>query len=142
MFRSRIGELRTGQVPLSKLVVSRRVRRRAGEHRVLNLTASALLRGESIGQSNPPGRKVRFVVVDRSRPVPEDRVRMGSEVFSRSPSVTGQRGEVQYYEALALRAASSLLSPFGLSEERLSRGGSVQTSLEDWASPVKSLSLG
>ena len=52
-FRSRIGELRTGQVPLSELVVSRRVRRRAGEHRVLNLTASALLRGESIGQSNP-----------------------------------------------------------------------------------------
>ena len=142
LFRSRIGDLRTGQVPLSKLVVSRRVRRRAGEHRVLNLTASALLRGESIGQSNPPGRKVRFVVVDRSRSVPEDRVRMGSEVFSRSPSVTGQRGEVQYYEALALRAASSLLSPFGLSEERLSRGGSVQTSLEDWASPVKSLSLG
>ena len=142
VFRSRIGELRTGQVPLSKLVVSRRVRRRAGEHRVLNLTASALLRGESIGQSNPPGRKVRFVVVDRSRSVPEDRVRMGSEVFSRSPSVIGQRGEVQYYEALALRAASSLLSPFGLSEEMLSRGGSVQTSLEDWASPVKSLSLG
>ncbi len=142
LFRSRIGDLRTGQVPLSKLVVSRRVRRRAGEHRVLNLTASALLRGESIGQSNPPGRKVRFVVVDRSRSVPEDRVRMGSEVFSRSPSVIGQRGEVQYYEALALRAASSLLSPFGLSEERLSRGGSVQTSLEDWASPVKSLSLG
>ena len=53
-------------------------------------------------------------------------------------TIIGQKGDVIYYETLALRAASALLSPFGLSEEELVSRGSVQTTLDMWSGKIKS----
>ena len=119
LFHQEITKLKKGKIPLSELILGRRVRKKAGEHKVLNLTAAALLRELDLGQNTYPGRKIRFAVVGQGRRNPPDRIRMSSEIKSGKQSIVGQRGDISYYEALALRAASALLSPFGLSEEEL-----------------------
>ena len=137
-FHEEISKLKKGKIPLSKLILGRRVRNKAGEHKVLNLTAAALLRELDLGQNTYPGRKIRFAVVGQGRRNPSDRIRMASEIKSGKQSILGQKGDIIYYEALALRAASALLSPFGLSEEELASGGSVQTTLDIWSATVNS----
>ncbi|HIM92586.1 MAG TPA: hypothetical protein EYM62_01455 [Candidatus Poseidoniales archaeon] len=128
-----LARLRGGKVPLADLVVGRRVRNEVGTHRVLNLTAAALLRERSLGQRTPPGRKVRFAVVGWERPDAADRIRMESEVEARTPPTSGQSGDCDFYEPLAIRAATALLAPFGWSEDGIRGGRSVQTSLTMWA---------
>ena len=137
-FHEEISKLKKGKIPLSKLILGRRVRNKAGEHKVLNLTAAALLRELDLGQNTYPGRKIRFAVVGQGRKNPSDRIRMASEIKTGKHSILGQKGDIIYYEALALRAASALLSPFGLSEEELASGGSVQTTLDMWSGKIKS----
>jgi DNA polymerase I len=127
-----LARLRGGEIPLADLVVGRRVRNEAGNHRVLNLTAAALLRERGLGQRTPSGRKVRFAVVGWERPDAADRIRMESEVEARTPSISGQSGDCDFYEPLAIRAATALLAPFGWSEDGIRGGRSVQTSLAMW----------
>ena len=141
-YRDQVRRLRNGGVPLSKLVISRRVRHRVGEHKVMNLTSASLLREKSLGQLTPPGRKIHFAVVGRDRPNPQDRVRMRSEIASCSQSVKGQKADLEYYEALALRAASALISPFGVSEAELESWGSSQATLGMWPAAAKSSRVG
>ena len=138
LFNEEIVKLKKGKIPLSKLILGRRVRNKAGEHKVLNLTAAAQLRELKLGQNTYPGRKIRFAVVGQSRRNPPDRIRMASEIKSIKKTIIGQKGDVVYYETLALRAASALLSPFGLSEEELVSRGSVQTTLDMWSGKIKS----
>ncbi|MCP2507794.1 MAG: hypothetical protein NLN64_05840 [Candidatus Thalassarchaeaceae archaeon] len=137
-FNEEISNLKKGKITLSELIIARRVRNKAGQHKVLNLTAAALLRELDLGQNTHPGRKIRFAVVGQGRRNPSNRIRMASEIKSGKKSILGQRGDISYYEALALRAASALLSPFGVSEEELASGGSVQTTLDMWSGTVKS----
>jgi len=132
IFHREISRLRNNEVPLSELILARRVRYNIGEHRVLNLTAAALSREMQMGDKTFPGRKIRFVVVGRNRRNPSDRIRMESEVKSERPSLIGQKPDFEYYHALALRASSALLSPFGISEEDIILTGSVQTTLDTW----------
>ena len=124
--------MKRGVVPLSELIVSRRVKKTIREYKVINLTVSALMRGEMLGQDNPPGRKIHFVVMDSKKGIPTERVRLKSEVISISNLEGKTRGDVVYYEALARRATLSILSPFGISEDLLSNGGRVQTRLDEW----------
>ena len=111
LFNEEIVKLKKGKIPLSKLILGRRVRNKAGEHKVLNLTAAAQLRELKLGQNTYPGRKIRFAVVGQSRRNPPDRIRMASEIKSIKKTIIDQKGDVIYYETLALRAASALLSP-------------------------------
>ena len=127
-----LSEMKRGVVPLSELIVSRRVKKTIREYKVINLTVSALMRGEMLGQDNPPGRKIHFVVMDSKKGIPTERVRLKSEVISISNLEGKTRGDVVYYEALARRATLSILSPFGISEDLLSNGGRVQTRLDEW----------
>ena len=85
-----------------------------------------------MGQQNPPGRKIGFVVVNKRRSMPSERVRLESEVNSDPELLKGIRGDFHFYEALARRASCSILSPFGVSEDTLSSGGRIQTTLDDW----------
>lgn len=127
-----IKRLHRGEVPLRELVIGRRVRRETGEHRVVNLTAGALLRARDLGQRTPPGRKVRFAVTGWTRPDPADRIRLQSEVESGTTAISGERGDCEFYTPLAIRAASALLSPFGWNDEMIKGGSSIQTCLEAW----------
>ena len=51
-FHEEISKLKKGKIPLSKLILGRRVRNKAGEHKVLNLTAAALLRELDLGKTH------------------------------------------------------------------------------------------
>ena len=124
--------MREGEVPLSELIISRRVRSDLLSYKVLNLTAAALMREGLVSAATPPGRKIRFAVVGRSRPQPEDRVRMRFEILSKRESVRGQRGDCEYYLGLASRAIFSILSPFGVSMDDLQMGLLAQTRLDNW----------
>ena len=82
--------MRGGSVPLSDLIISRRVRSELEDYKVLNLTAAALMREKMVSSTTPPGRKVRFAVVGRERALPHDRVRMRFEILSRRESARGR----------------------------------------------------
>ena len=127
-----ISRMKRGEVPLSKLIVGRRVRYETGNHRVMNLTAAALLRARALEQTTPPGRKVRFAVTGWKREQPTDRVRLQSEIESGTNSISGQKGDAEFYTPLAVRAATSILSPFGWNEDVVAAGSKRQSSLEVW----------
>ena len=131
-YRREVVRMRKGDVPLSELIISRRVRSELMSYKVLNLTAAALMREEEVSAVTPPGRKIRFAVVGRKRSRPEDRVRMRFEILSMRESVKGERGDCEYYLGLASRAIFSILSPFGVSMDDLQTGLAVQTRLDDW----------
>lgn len=128
-----LDEMKKGKVPLGDLVVRRRVKKIVADYKVQNLTFSALMRGHLMGQENLPGRKIGFVVVDKRRSMPSERVRLESEVNSNPELLKGIRGDFHFYEALARRASCSILSPFGVSEDTLSSGGRIQTTLDEWS---------
>ena len=127
-----ISRMRQGEVPLNQLIVGRRVRYETGNHRVMNLTAGALLRAEALGQNAPPGRKIRFAVTGWKREMSADRVRLQSEIESGTDSISGERGDVEFYTPLAVRAATSILSPFGWNEDTVVSGSMRQSSLDLW----------
>ncbi len=127
-----ISRMKRGEVPLSQLIVGRRVRYETGNHRVMNLTAAALLRARALEQNTPPGRKIRFAVTGWKREHPTDRVRLQSEIESRTNSISGQKGDAEFYTSLAVRAATSILSPFGWNEDVVAAGSKRQSSLEAW----------
>lgn len=131
-YRREAVRMREGAVPLSELIISRRVRSDLLSYKVLNLTAAALMREGLVSAATPPGRKIRFAVVGRSRAQPEDRVRMRFEILSKRESVRGQRGDCDYYLGLASRAIFSILSPFGVSMDDLEMGLLAQTRLDNW----------
>ena len=134
IFFDSVSNLTNGEVPLTDLVISRRVRKRPEEYRVSNLTLAALLRGKLLGQEDLLGRKTHFVVVNGSRGEPVDRIRLRSEISSSCSSSAINRDGIEFYKALALRASLSILSPFGITEDILLNGGLVQTTIDEWSS--------
>ena len=133
IFFEAVSDLTKGEVPLTDLVISRRVRKRPEEYRVSNLTLAALLRGRLLDQEDPLGRKTHFVVVNGSREEPVERVRLRSEIDSSCSSSAINRDGIEFYKALALRASLSILSPFGITEDILLNGGLVQTTIDEWS---------
>lgn len=133
IFFESVSSLTNGEVPLADLVISRRVRKRPEEYRVSNLTLAALLRGKLLGQEDLLGRKTHFVVVNRSRREPVDRIKLRSEINPNCSSSAINRDGIEFYKALALRASLSILSPFGITEDILLNGGLVQTTIDEWS---------
>ncbi len=131
-YREEMIRMKKGLVPLSDLIISRRVSNVLQDYRVLNLTAAALMREAALKSVTPPGRKVRFAVVGRKRRRPQDRVRMCAEIIAKSPSIQGESGDIVYYIGLASRAVFSILAPFGVSMDDLQDNGSTQTQIDAW----------
>lgn len=134
IFHQEILRLRNNEIPISELIIARRVQYNIGENKVLNLTAAALLREAKIGDKTFPGQKIRFVVVGKDRKNPSDRIRLKSEIELENSSILGQKPDFEYYHTLALRATFALLSPFGISEDDILSRGCVQTTLDTWLS--------
>ena len=135
IFHQEILRLRNNEIPISELIVARRVQYNIGENKVLNLTAAALLREAKIGDKTFPGQKIRFVVVGKDRINPSDRVRLKSEIELGKSSILEQNPDFEYYHALALRATFALLSPFGISEDDILSRGCIQTTCLLYTSP-------
>ena len=126
-YRSELQRLRSGQVPLSALVITRRVSSTLDDYRVKNLTYAALVRAHQQGLHVPPGGKIRYAVLNSSAREPLERVLLAEEL----PSEKSVVGCYQHYQQLAERAVWALLAPFGWTTERLRMEGQ-QASLLDF----------
>ncbi|MFP4170536.1 MAG: DNA polymerase domain-containing protein [Methanomassiliicoccales archaeon] len=104
-----------GEVSPGRLLVRKRISKPLEEYRQLNDSVAALSQFRSRGLSIPPGKSVRYLVLDRGSRDPWERVRVeqfmtGEEVY-----------DPGYYTDLVIRATEELLSPFGYDFPSLKR---------------------
>ena len=100
--------IRSGDWPVTDLLLAHRLAQAPGEYSVFTDTVAALRQLRDAGIERAPGETVRYVVVDRSARSYRDRVRV-AELLDAS---TGYDAEA-YLELLA-RAAETLLAPLGV----------------------------
>jgi DNA polymerase I len=103
--RVHLSRLRRGAVPPDDLVVTRRTSKPRDAYRQATRSVAALDRAAADGLPVHPGQSVEYVVVDDDR-AGRERVRLAGE------AVQGDY-DVDFYEARAIRAAESVLSPMG-----------------------------
>jgi DNA polymerase elongation subunit (family B) len=99
-----------GKYPLEELVITRRVSKNVDEYVTENEQKLALAALRLRGIDRHAGEAVRFIIATaggRNRVVPE-------QFFS-----SGEIYDVSYYTRLVARAVSTLLSPFGYTEEKV-----------------------
>jgi DNA polymerase elongation subunit (family B) len=94
--------LRSGAVPLDKLVIRKRISKEADEYTQHNESFAALQQMKRNGFSVPPGEAIEYVVLGGEEQVKVAKFLDGNEVYDQ-----------EKYVELALRAASELLVPFG-----------------------------
>ncbi|QLG63170.1 type B DNA-directed DNA polymerase [Halorarum salinum] len=101
-----------GDVDPADLVVTTRATRGPGEYEADTLTAAALDRHSHLGVGRSAGQSVRYVVVD-------DGARERGRV--RLPFEEPGGYDEGFYRELLVRAAASVVSPFGWDRDRLDR---------------------
>ena len=126
-YREEIQQLERGLIPLSDLVITRRVTSSLRDYRVKNLTFSALMRAHHQDLHVPPGGKIRYVVTNLDATEPTQRVLLAEELPHLSTPTFGCK---QHYATLAERAIWAILAPFGWSTEDIQRKGRQRTLLE------------
>ncbi|MEM4276579.1 MAG: DNA polymerase domain-containing protein [Thermoplasmata archaeon] len=112
--RGYVDAVRSGNVPLEKLLISRKTSQTLGEYKQLNDSVAALRQLDERGFEVNAGEPVRYIVVDRRNRDHRKRVKVDS--FIRGDEAY----DAEFYVDLLLRAVEGLLLPFGLSRERLS----------------------
>ena len=130
-YRRELQRLKTNQVSLSDLVMTRRTTRSIEDYRVQNLTYGALMRAHGLGHEVPPGGKVRYAVVNRSATEPMERVLLAEEIEALGRQ---HAGCPLHYAELAERAIWALLAPFGWTTDQLRNDG-LQPSLLEFIHP-------
>ncbi len=119
VFRRALSDLRSGQVPLDKLVITSRVSHELESYRSPTPAARAALQIlEQVGKRARPGQKIRFIYT-----LGETGVRAW-ELPGKINPVEVDR--VKYIELLA-RAASSIFHPFGISDDQLKQWAHSQS---------------
>jgi DNA polymerase elongation subunit (family B) len=110
-----VDELRGRAVPLDRLLVSRRVTRELGEYRQFNDSVAALDQLERAGARTNPGETVRYIITDAGSRDADRRLRV------EQVAEPGDEYDAEAYVKLVLRAAESVLLPFGYDRGRLSK---------------------
>lgn len=108
LLRRRLADLRAGKAPLEELVVSQRLSREIEEYKALSPVARALQQLQAAGKSMRPGQQVRFVYT-LGRP--------GVYAWDLPEAPDPRSLDLERYATLLVRAAHTVLEPFGLSEE-------------------------
>ncbi len=107
--------LRAGEVTAADLVVTTRLSQEVGRYRHNTVQALAARALDRAGARLAPGEAVQYIIADADAPVPQDRVRpyglLGGDWHY----------DVEAYATLLLRAAATVLEPFGYPEQRLRR---------------------
>nr|AIF05993.1 putative DNA-directed DNA polymerase type II (DPA, polB1) [uncultured marine group II/III euryarchaeote KM3_18_D06] len=129
---SQLKLLRGGEIPLTDLVVARRIRREFGDHRVETIGVAALARAALLGRRIAPGNKAKFVVISWRNPTLAERVRLKSEIDAEIDTTHNTSGDPSFYEPLAERAVWAILSPFGWDEEGITRGSLAPLTLDSF----------
>ena len=110
LLRSRLQELRAGQVPLEELLVGKKLSKELAGYRMPSDGARAVFQLQSSGKSVRPGQRVRLLYTCGEP---------GVYAWDLPGQLDRKELNYEYYHTLMLRAASSILQPFGISEEQL-----------------------
>ena len=110
LIRKYLSDLRTGRVPMENLLVHHTVSRAPGEFRVVSPAAAALKQLQLAGKSLRPGQHVRFLYT-LGKP--------GARAWDMPTHSDLRTVDVTRYRELLLRAAHTILEPFGMSREEV-----------------------
>jgi DNA polymerase elongation subunit (family B) len=107
--------VRSGTVPLSKLLMTKRVSQELEAYRQFNDSVAALMQLDHEGFDVNPGEAVRYLICDCRSRDPRKRVKVDS-------FLTGdEEYDAEAYVDLLLRGAEGMLLPFGYTVERLAQ---------------------
>jgi len=108
-----VDSLRSGTVPLSKLLLTRNVTQKLEDYRQFNDGVAALMQLDAEGFDVEPGQAVRYIICDCRSRDPKQRVKIDS-------FITGhEEYDSDAYIDLLLRGAEGMLLPFGYDKARL-----------------------
>lgn len=110
ILQKRLAQLRRGTVPLEELLVSQRLSRELAAYRSLPPAARAALQLRQIGQFLQPGEKVRFLYVLGDP---------GVYAWDLPQPPDPRTLDRKRYQELLLRAAETILQPFGIDSAAL-----------------------
>ncbi len=109
-----VDAVRSGTVPLRKLLMTKRVSQGLDDYRQFNDSVAALAQLDIEGFNVNPGEAVRYLITDCRSKDPKKRVKVDSFVSG------SEEYDVEAYVDLLLRGAEGMLLPFGYNMERLS----------------------
>lgn len=109
-----VDAVRSGTVPLRKLLMTKRVSQGLGEYRQFNDSVAALAQLDIEGFDVNPGEAVRYLITDCRSKDPKKRVKVDSFVSG------SEEYDVEAYVNLLLRGVEGMFLPFGYDMERLS----------------------
>lgn len=105
--------VRSGTVPLEKLLITKRVSQPLEDYRQFNDSVAALQQLDDEGFGVNPGEAVRFLICNCKSKDPKERVKIDS-------FMTGnEEYDVEAYVDLLLRGVEGMLLPFGYDRSRL-----------------------
>jgi DNA polymerase I len=107
--------LRAGEVPPEDLLITRRASKRKEAYSHRTRTVAALERAEAAGLTPHPGQSFDFLVVNDDASRERERVRLDFEIGPKTDY------DADFYADRLLRAAESVLAPFGWDEARIWR---------------------
>jgi DNA polymerase II len=110
LLRKTIAALRAGRIPLERLLVSLKLSRNLDEYRSPSPAARAAAQLAAVGKNLRPGQRVRFILT-RGEP--------GVFAWDLPGSLDLASVDTARYIELLLRAASTVLQPFGFDEAGL-----------------------
>jgi DNA polymerase elongation subunit (family B) len=112
LLRRYLSALRAGRLPLEQMLVTQKLSRALDEIRTPSPVAHAVAQLHAAGKSTSPGEKVRFLYT-RGEP--------GVYAWNLPQPPDPASVDVERYSELLLRAATTLLEPFGVSRPLLSQ---------------------
>ncbi len=110
VIRGKLAALRRRKIPPEQLVISQRLSRELQAYRVPSPAARAAAQLAATGKNLRPGQHVRFIYTLGSPDV---------HAWDLPETLDPQRVDIERYITLLLRAAHSVLEPFGVSEAYL-----------------------
>ena len=112
LLRRKLAALRGGRLPLEQLLVAQKLSRTLDEFRTPSPVARAATQLLAVGKTTSPGERVRFLYT-RGEP--------GVYAWNLPQPPDPASVDVDRYSELLLRAATTMLEPFGVSEQLLSQ---------------------
>ncbi|UCD98767.1 MAG: hypothetical protein JSV42_17760 [Chloroflexota bacterium] len=110
LLRRKLAALRAGRLPLEQLLVAQKLSRTLDEFRTPSPVARAARQLLAVGKTTSPGERVRFLYT-RGEP--------GVYAWNLPEPPDPSSVDVERYSELLLRAATTLLEPFGVSKQLL-----------------------
>jgi DNA polymerase-2 len=111
LLRRKLAALREGRLPLEQLLVAQKLSRALDEFRTPSPVARAATQLLAVGKTTSPGEKIRFLYT-RGEP--------GVYAWNLPQPPDPASVDIERYSELLLRAATTMLEPFGVSKQMLS----------------------